>query len=62
MYGVEPTGKKETIALRLYSLFDVVATDNESSEPEADPVAGHLSSGKRKGLQPIWKLYPPAQA
>ena len=52
MYGVEQTGKKETIALRLYSLFDVVATDNESNEPEANPVAGPSSSGEREGLQP----------
>ena len=51
MYGVEQTGKKETIALRLYSFFDVVPTDNESSEPEADPVAGPSSSGEREGLQ-----------
>ena len=50
MYGVEQTGKKETIALRLYSLFDVVATDNESSEPEADPVAGPSSAGEREDL------------
>ena len=51
MYGVEQTGKKKTVALRLYRLFDVVATDNESSEPEADPLVGPSSSGEREGLK-----------
>ena len=52
MYGVKQRDKKETIALQLYSLFDIVATHNESSEPEADPIAGPSSSGEREGLQP----------
>ena len=52
MYGVEQTGKKETIALRLYSLFDVLQPDNESIASEADPVTGPSSSGDRGILQP----------
>ena len=40
MYGVKQTGMKETIALQLYNHFNIVATHDESSEPEADPIAG----------------------
>ncbi len=47
LYGVEQIGKKETIALRLYSLFDVLASDNESSASEADPAPRTSITGER---------------
>ena len=45
MYGMEHAGKKETIALHLYSLFDVLATDDEPSATEEPSVAGPSSTG-----------------
>ena len=52
MYGMEHAGKKETIALHLYSLFDVLATDDEPSATEEPSVAGPSSTGEQGFIPP----------
>ena len=52
MYGLEQTGKKETLALRLYGLFDVLATDQESSASELEPTPGPSTVGDQDVLAP----------